>query len=77
MNVLIDLARQLAQKFPFVHAVLEGFAAVDEHDWNFIIELSPQFVIAIYIHFLPRESAAARELHKALLHHFAKVTPLA
>ena len=71
------LARQLAQKLPLVHAVLESLAAVDEHDRHFIIKLPPQFGVTIYVHFLPREPAAARELHKTLLHHFAKVTPLA
>jgi hypothetical protein len=39
-----DSARQLAQEFLLVHAVLEGFAAVDKHDWHFVVKLPPQFV---------------------------------
>ena len=50
-----DLARQLPQKFLLVHAVLEGLAPIDEHDRNFVIELPPQFAVAIHIHFLPGE----------------------
>src|ERR1022692_1305968 len=72
-----SLARQLPQKLPLVHAVLEGFTAVDEHHWDFVIELPPQFVVATHIYLLPRKSAAAGELDKALLHNFAEVTALA
>ena len=71
------LAGQPAQKFPLVHAVLEGFAPVDEYDRHFVVELAPQIAVAIYVHFLPREPTAAGELGKALLHYFAQVTALA
>src|SRR5271163_666992 len=60
------LACQPAQKFPLIHAVLEGFVPVDEHDWDFVIKLPPQLSVAIYIHFPPRESAAARQLGETL-----------
>jgi hypothetical protein len=71
------LTGQLAQKLPFVHAVFEGFAPVDEHDRHFVIELPPQFSVAIDIYFLPREPATARELRQAFLHYFAQMTTLA
>ena len=68
------LARQLAQKFALVHAVLKSLVPVDEHDRHLVIKLSPQFTVAIHIHFGPREAAAARELNQTLLHHLAKMT---
>ncbi len=71
------LAGQLAQKFALVHAVLEGFAPVDEHNRHFVIELPPQFAVTIHIHFLPSEAAAAREFRQTLLHHLAKMATFA
>jgi hypothetical protein len=70
------LAGQLPQKFPLVHAVLEGLAPIDEHHGNFIIELPPQFAVAIHIDFLPGEAATTGEFRKALLHQLAKMTTL-
>src|ERR1700733_14719541 len=70
-------ARQLAQEFLLIHAVLEGFSPVDEYDWHFIIKLPAQITVAVYIYFSPRESASARELAEALLHQLAKLTSLA
>jgi hypothetical protein len=71
-----DLVRELPQKFLLIHAVLEGLAPVNEHHGDFIIELPPQFVVAIHIHFLPCEAAAAGEFRKALLYQLAKMTAL-
>jgi hypothetical protein len=68
------LAHQLAQKFAFVHAVLEGLTAIDKDDWHLIVELAAKFSVAIYIHLPPGKSAAARELAEALLHDFAEMT---
>jgi hypothetical protein len=70
-------ACQPAQKLTFVHAVFEGLAPIDKYHRHFIVELPPQLGVAINIHFLPGEPAAAGKLTKTLLHHFAKVTPLA
>ncbi len=69
-----DSARQLAQELALVHAVLEGFAAVDEYDWHFVVELPAQFCVAIHIHFLPGETTAARQFGEAFLDHFAQMT---
>ena len=73
----IALAHEPTQKFPLVHAVLEGLAPVDEYDRNFIVELPAQFGVAIHVDFVPREPSAARELREAFLHHLAEVTTLA
>jgi hypothetical protein len=72
-----ELIRELAKEFAFVHAVLEGFAAIDEYDRHLVVELAPQLRVAIDIDFLPGKAAAARELGEALLHHFAKMAAFA
>jgi len=71
------LAGKLAQEFLLVHAVLEGFAAVDEYDGNFVVELAAEFEVGVDIDFAPDEAAAAGEFTEALLDHFAEVTSLA
>jgi len=71
------LASQLAHEFRFVHPIFKGFAAVDKHDWDFVIELPPQLPVAIYIHFLPGKSSAARQLAEAFLYDLAEVTAFA
>ena len=71
------LARQPAQEFSFVHAILEGLVAVDEDDRDFVIELATQFAVAVNVHFPPREPAVPRKFHKAFLDHFAQVAALA
>ena len=58
-SVFRDSTHQLAQEFLLIHPVLEGLAPVDEHYRHFVIELPPQFAVAIHIHFVPRETAAA------------------
>src|ERR1700730_14523866 len=77
VRLLFSLAHQPSQKFTLVHAVLESLTSVDKYYWDFVIELPPQFAIAIHIHFVPRETAPAGEFRKTLLHHLAKVTPFA
>jgi hypothetical protein len=57
--------------------VLEGFPSVDKHDGDFVIKLPAQFTIAVDIYLLPRKTAAAGKLGKALLHHLAKMASLA
>ena len=70
-------AGELPQEFLFVHVILEGLAAVDEYDWNFIVELPAEFKVRVDIDFAPGESSATRKLGKALLHHFTEVASLA
>ena len=73
----IRLAGELPKKFLLVHVILEGFAAIDEHDGNFIVELAAEFVVGIDIDFVPGKASPAGELVKTFLHHFAKVASFA
>ena len=68
---------ELAQELTFVHAVLEGFAAVDEDDGHLVGELATKLVVGIDVHFLPAEQAAALELDEAFLDDFAEVATFA
>jgi hypothetical protein len=70
------LAGQLAEELLLVHAVLECFPPVDEHHWDLVIKLPPQFTIAIDIDFLPGKSATAGKLGEALFHQLAKMASL-
>ena len=71
------LAGELPEEFLLIHVILEGLAAIDEHDRNFIIKLAAEFVVGIDIDFVPGKSSAAGEFVKTLLHHFAKVASFA
>jgi hypothetical protein len=68
---------ELAEELLFVHAVLKRFAAVDEDDGDFVIELAAQFGVAVHVDVAPGEAAAAGELGEALLHDFTEMTALA
>ena len=72
-----ELAGKSAEEFLLVHPILEGLVAVDEYDWDFIVELAAKVMVGINVDFLPGESTPARQLAEALLHHFAQVTSLA
>ena len=69
--------RQFPQKFPFVHAVLECFAAIDEDDGDLVVVLAAQFGIGVDVHFAPLKAAALMEFDEALLDDFAEMAPLA
>ncbi len=64
------LVRQLPQKFLLVHVVLEGFAAIDEDDRDFVVELAAKFGVGINVNLLPRESSAPRKLGQTLFDDF-------
>jgi hypothetical protein len=70
------LTDQLAQKLLLVHVVLEGFAAVDEDHWDFVVKLTAEFGVAVDVDLAPNEAATARQLGKTFLHHFAEVASL-
>jgi hypothetical protein len=72
----IELAGKLAKKLALVHAVLEGFAAVDEDDGNFIVELAANFVIGINVDFTPGEAPMAGKLDETFLDDFAEMASL-
>jgi hypothetical protein len=73
----LRLAGEFAEEFPLVHAVLEGFAAVDENDGDFIVKLAADFVIGINVDFTPGEAALAGKLDQAFLDDFAEMASLA
>jgi hypothetical protein len=72
-----QLACQAAKEFLLVHAVFKGLAAINEDDWNLVVEFPAQFGIAIDVHFLPRKAAAPRELGETLFHYLAEVASFA
>jgi len=61
----------------FVHAVFEGFAAVDEDDGDFVSKLAAELVVGVDVDFLPVEAAAAMELGKGLFDDLAKMAAFA
>ncbi len=68
---------QLAEKFALVHAVLEGFAAVDEDYGHFVGELTAELLVGVDVDFLPAEQASAFEFDEAFLDDLAEVAALA
>jgi hypothetical protein len=68
---------QLPQEFLLVHAVLEGLAAIDEDDGDFVVELAAKFGIKVNVNFVPGEATAARKLAETFFYYFAKMTSLA
>src|SRR5579884_2050813 len=72
-----ELADELSQEFLLVHVVLEGFATVDENDWNLIIELTTKIHVSVDVDLVPGEASSARQFGEAFLHHFAQVTSFA
>jgi hypothetical protein len=72
-----DLASQLPEEFLLVHVILEGLAAVDKNDRNFVVELAAELEVGIDVNFLPDKPSTAGEFGETFLHHFAKVASLA
>jgi hypothetical protein len=72
-----SLAGEFAKEFALVHAVFEGFAAVDEDDGDFIVKLAAEVVIGINIDFTPGEAAMTGKLDQAFLDDFAEMASLA
>jgi hypothetical protein len=68
---------QLAEEVGFVHAVFEGFAAVDEDDGDFVSELAAELVVAVDVDVLPGEAAAAMEFGEGFFDDLAEVTSFA
>lgn len=68
---------EFAEEFFFVHAVLEGFAAVDEDYGDFVGIEAADFGVGVYVNFTPVKAAALLEFDEALLDDFAEMTALA
>jgi len=70
-------AGELAEEVGFVHAVLEGFAAVDEDYGDLVGELAAQLFVGVHVDVLPGEAAAAMEFGEGLFDDFAEVASFA
>jgi len=68
---------KLAQEFAFIHAVLEGLAAIDEDDRNLVGKLAAQLFVAVDVDLPPGEATAAFEFAQCLLDDFTQMAALA
>ena len=71
------LTRQFSEKFLLVHAVLEGFAAIDEDHGDFVVELAAQFVVGVHVNLTPDKASAARELGETFFYNLAEMASFA
>jgi hypothetical protein len=71
------LTGQLLEEFLFVHAVLEGLAAVDEDDGDLIVVLASKLGVGVDVYLSPVETAALVEFDEALLNDLAEMAPFA
>ncbi len=72
-----SLAGQFPQEFLLVHAVFEGFPAIDEDHRDFVVELAAKIEVGIDVDFLPGKSTAPRELGQTLFDDFTQVAAFA
>jgi hypothetical protein len=70
-------AGEFAEEVGFVHAVLEGFAAVNEDDGDFVGELAAELFVAVDVDVLPGEAATAMQFGESLFDDLAEVTSFA
>jgi hypothetical protein len=70
-----SLAGELAEELLLVHAVLEGLAAVDKDDRDFVVELAAELGVGVDIDLAPSEAAAAGKLSQAFLDQLAEMAP--
>jgi hypothetical protein len=61
----------------FVHAVFEGFAAVDEDDGDLVGELAAELVVGVDVDFLPSEPAPTMKFGESFFDDLAKVAAFA
>jgi len=71
------LAGQLAKEFLLVHAVLEGFAAVDEDHRDLVGKPPPQVIVSIDVYVAPVKTTSTLQLGETLLDNLAQVAPFA
>ena len=67
---------EFAKKFLLVQAVLEGFAAVDEHHRNFVIVEAAELAVGIHVDLTQSKAAALVELDEAFLDDLTEMTTL-
>ena len=71
------LTGQLAQELVLVHAVFEGFAAVDEDYWDFVGELAAELLVGVNVNFVPNKACASLKFSQAFFDDFTQVAALA
>ncbi len=77
MGSLKTSAGEFAEEVGFIHAVLEGFASVDEDDGDFVGELAAELFVAVDVDILPGEAATAMQFGEGLFDDLAEVTSFA
>jgi hypothetical protein len=73
----VGLAAEFAEEFALVHMVLEGLAAINEHDGHFIGKLASELFVGVDVDFLPAEQAAALQLDQTLFDDLTEMAALA
>lgn len=68
---------QAAEEVPFVEVVLEGFAAVEEDDGDFVVEALLEFGVGVDVDDAESEVGAGGEAGELVLDHVAEVAALA
>jgi hypothetical protein len=71
------LGSEFAEELAFVHAVFEGFAAVNEYNRDFVGKLPAKLFVGVNINFPPVKQAAALQLDQAFFNDLAKMATLA
>jgi len=70
-------AGEFAEEVGLVHAVLKGFAAVDEDYGDLVVELPAELFVGVHIDVLPSEAAAAMEFGEGLFDDLAEMAAFA
>jgi hypothetical protein len=70
-------AGEFAEEVGLVHAVFEGFAAIDEDDGDLVGELAAELFVGVHVDVLPGEAAAAMQFGEGLFDDFAQVASFA
>jgi hypothetical protein len=70
-------AGEFAEEVGLVHAVLEGFATVDEDDGDLVGELAAELFVGVHVDVLPVEAATAMQFGEGLFDDFAEVAAFA
>ena len=60
-----------------IHAVLEGFAAIDEDHRHFIGVLAAEVLVRVYVNFLPLEAGVTLQFRQTFLDDFTQMASFA
>jgi hypothetical protein len=73
----IGSSAQLAQKLLLIHAVLEGFASVNENHRHLVIVFAAHLGIRVYVDFTPGKPSALLQLDEAFFYDLAEMASFA